>query len=132
MNLKEILLSIENFKITQKTENYEISDFFDEIGEKLNGIIPLNELKKKQLIKGLFDFLKTQNPEMSENFSFIHLIECIDKPNYEIYNSELTKFNSENGTITSTLLLNRHINSLKGKEWEKNLEFLKTGITLNL
>ena len=126
MNLEEIFLSIENFNVTDEMEDYEVSEFFDEIRENLIDINLLTELQKEQLIKTLFGFLKTQDSEMDENFSFIHFIENIDNPTYNIYNSELLKFNSENGTITSTLLLNRHINSLNGTEKKKCVELMKS------
>tara|TARA_R110002126_G_scaffold289321_1_gene444026 strand:+ start:1525 stop:1980 length:456 start_codon:yes stop_codon:yes gene_type:complete len=125
MNLEEIFLSIKNFKVTDEMEDYEVSEFFDEIRGKITDTNLLTDLQKKELIINLFDFLKTQDPEMDENFSFIHFIENIDNPTYEIYNAELLKFNTENGTITSTLLLNRHINSLKGNEWKKCVELIK-------
>nr|WP_321231339.1 hypothetical protein [uncultured Psychroserpens sp.] len=125
MNLEEIFLSLKNFKVTEEMEDYEVSEFFDKIRGKITDTNLLTDLQKKELILNLFDFLKTQDPEMDENFSFIHFIENIDNPTYEIYNAELLKFNTENGTITSTLLLNRHINSLKGNEWEKSVELIK-------
>ena len=126
MKLEKVLLQIENFKVTEEMEGYEVSEFFDEIREHLTDINLLTKLQKEQLIKTLFGFLKTQDPEMDENFSFIHFIENIDNPTYEIYSSELLKFNSENGTITSTLLLNRHINSLNGTEKKKCVELMKS------
>ena len=125
MNLEEIFLSIKNFKVTEEMEDYEVSEFFDKIRGKITDTNLLTDLQKKELIINLFDFLKTQDPEMDENFSFIHFIENIDNPTYDIYNAELLKFNTENGTITSTLLLNRHINSLKGNEWGKSVELIK-------
>ena len=125
MNLEEIFLSIKNFKVTEEMEDYEVSEFFDKIRGKITDTNLLTDLQKKELIINLFGFLKTQDPEMDENFSFIHFIENIDNPTYEIYNAELLKFNTENGTITSTLLLNRHINSLKGNELEKSVELIK-------
>ncbi len=73
----------------------------------------------------LFLFLKNQDPEMEENFSFIHLIECIDKPTYEIYNKELIKFNKLNGTLISILLFNRYLNSLEEKNCRRNLKLFK-------
>ncbi|CAL2081910.1 protein of unknown function [Tenacibaculum sp. 190524A02b] len=87
----------------------------------------MKESQKEQLINGLFDFLKVQSPEMEVNFSFIHLIESIDNPEFNIYDEMLLKFNSENGTITSVHLLNRYINSLeKGNNREKCLKLLKS------
>jgi hypothetical protein len=126
MNLEKILLQIENFRVSEEMEDYEISEFFDQIREKLTDINLLTDLQKEQLIKGLFKFLKAQDSEMDENFSFIHFIENIDNPEYEIYYPELLKFNSQNGTITSTLLLNRYTNSLEGNEWKKCVELIKS------
>jgi len=126
MNLEKTLLKIGNLKVDEEMEDYEVSEFFDEIREKLTDINLLTELQKEQLIKSLFGFLKAQDPEMGENFSFIHFIENIDNPTYEIYYPELLKFNLENGTITSTLLLNRFINSLKGNEWKKCVNLIKS------
>ena len=63
---------------------------------------------------------------MEEDFSFIHLIESIDEPKYNIYFEELLAFCSENATITSTLLLNRHINSANDTEREKGIQLMKS------
>ncbi|WP_405207092.1 hypothetical protein [Aquimarina sp. LLG6339-5] len=126
MNLNTICQKILNYKVEEETEDYEVSDFFDEIGEDILKLNTLTDIQKGKLLKSLFDFIKNQDSEMDENFSFIHLIESIDKPNYELYNAELLKFNKENGTIISTLLLNRHINSLSGDEWKKCIEILKS------
>ncbi|MFY7672233.1 hypothetical protein ACOSP6_14205 [Tenacibaculum sp. MEBiC06402] len=126
MKIEKIIERIGNFKVSEETEDYEICEFFDNIRNELPESISLTKSQKEKLIKGLFGFLKNQNPEMGENFSFIHFIEDIDTPNYEIYNSELKRFNKGNGTITSILLLNRYINSLKGDEWKENLELMKT------
>ncbi len=126
MKFEEITQRIDNFKVSEETEDYEISDFFDEIRNTLPKSNSLTESQKERLIKSLFAFLRNQDPEMEENFSFIHFIENIDNPNYEIYNSELIRFNKENGIITATLLLNRHINSLKGTECKDCLALLKS------
>ena len=126
MNLHTICLEIQNFKTDEETEDYAVSEFFDKIGENIPELGILTEAQKEQLIKSLFDFLKNQDPEMDEDFSFIHLIESVDKPHYTIYSNELLKFNKENGTITSTLLLNRYINSLDGNEWKNGIEMLKS------
>lgn len=126
MKFEEVIERIEKFKVSEEIEDYEISDFFDDIRNELPESSSLIESQKEQLIKSLFGFLKNQDPEMDENFSFIHFIEDIDTPNYEIYNSELIKFNKENGIVTSTLLLNRHINSLEGSEWKNCVELLKS------
>jgi hypothetical protein len=126
MNLEKILLQIENFKVDEEMEDYEISEFFDKIRGNISDVSSLTKIQKEKLVKKLFDFLKNQDSEMNENFSFIHFIENIDNPAYEIYNSELLKFNTENGTITSILLLNRHINSLKGDEWKDSVKLMKS------
>lgn len=126
MKFEEIIEQIENFKVSEEMEEYEISEFFDSIRNELPETDSLIESQKEQLIKSLFRFLKNQDPEMDENFSFIHFVEDIDSPNYEIYNSELIRFNKENGIITSVLLLNRHINSLEGTEWQDCVELMKS------
>jgi hypothetical protein len=126
MNLEKIILQIENFKVDEEMEDYEVSEFFDEISEQFTNTEILTALQKEQLIKTLFVFLKNQDPEMDENFSFIHFIENIDKSEYEFFSPELLKFNSENGTINSILLLNRYTNSLKGTEWGKCVELMKS------
>ena len=126
MEIKELLLKIQNFKVDEEMEDYEISEHFDKIREELADMNLLTELQKEELIDILFDFLKSQDPEMDENFSFIHFIESIDNPNYETYYPKLFKFNTENGIITSTLLLNRYTNSLEGIEWKKCVELLKS------
>ena len=125
IKFEKIISKIEKFKVTEKVENFEIDLFFDKIGEDISSL-NLKESQKNILIQKLFEFLKNQNPEMEENFSFIHLIENIDTPSYNFYNNELLKFNSETGTITSILLLNRHINSLKVNELNECIELMKT------
>ncbi|WP_179352077.1 hypothetical protein [Winogradskyella vidalii] len=126
MNLENTITLIENFQVNDEMEDYEISEFFDAIGFQLEAINRFTDSQKQQLIQTLFDFLKRQDPELDEVFSFIHLIEAIDQPDYKIYNVELLKFNTENGTITSTFLLNRCINGLKKEEREKYVNLLKS------
>ncbi|PZW42471.1 hypothetical protein LX95_00783 [Mesonia algae] len=125
MNLEDTITLIKNFQVNDEMEDYEISEFFDAIGYQLEDVNRFTDSQKQQLIQTLFGFLKRQDPELDEDFSFIHLIEAIDQPNYKIYNAELLKFNKENGTITSTLLLNRCINGLKKEERKKYIELLK-------
>lgn len=125
MNLENTITLIQNFQVNDAMEDYEISEFFDAIGYQLEGVNRFTDSQKQQLIQTLFGFLKRQEPELDEDFSFIHLIEAIDQPDYKIYNAELLKFNTENGTITSTLLLNRCINGLKKEEREKYIDLLK-------
>lgn len=126
MNLDNAITKIKNFNVNDDMEDYEISEFFDVIGDELTDVGDFTDLQKEQLILTLFDFLKRQDPELDEDFSFIHFIEHIDKPNYKIYNAELLKFNTENGTIMATLLLNRFINGLKEEERKKYIDLLKS------
>ncbi|WP_452219244.1 hypothetical protein [Lacinutrix undariae] len=123
MNLANAILKIQNFQVVDDLEDYE---FFDTITEKLTDISKFTDSEKEQLIQTLFDYLKRHDPELEENFSFIHFIEHIDKPDYKIYDAELLKFNTENGTITTTLLLNRFINGLKEQERKKHIDLLKS------
>lgn len=125
MNLDNAITKIKNFNVNDDMEDYEISEFFDVIGDELTDVGDFTDLQKEQLIQTLFDFLKRQDPELDEDFSFIHFIEHIDKPSYKIYNAELLKFNTENGTIMATLLLNRFINGLK-EERKKHIDLLKS------
>lgn len=126
MNLENTITLIKNFNVNDAMEDYEVSEFFDAIGDELKDVNRFTDSQKQQLIQALFDFLKRQDPERYENFSFIHFIEAIDQPDYKIYNAELLKFNTENGTITSTLLLNRFINGLKEEERKKYIDLLKS------
>ncbi|MDN3619612.1 hypothetical protein QWY81_09120 [Polaribacter undariae] len=126
MDLENAIIKIQNFDVNDDMEAYEISEFFDAIGDELIDVKTFTSSQKKQLIQVLFDFLKRQDPELEEDFSFIHFIEHIDKPDYKIYNTELLKFNTENGTITTTLLLNRFINGLKEQERKKHIDLLKS------
>jgi hypothetical protein len=112
MNINTICQQILDFKVNSETEDYKIDIFFDEVGNNIYSIGTLNSSQKEQLIQALFTFIKNQDSEMDENFSFIHLIESIDKPDYIIYDAELLKFTRQYGTITSNILLNRHMNSL--------------------
>lgn len=93
MKLEEIIERIESFRVLEEMEDYEISEFFDNVRSELKNFNSLTDLQKEKLIKSAFEFLKNQDPEMDENFSFIHCVEDIDNPRYEIYNSELIKFN---------------------------------------
>lgn len=124
MEIKELIVKIKSFKVTEDTEGYEVSNFFDAIREQLTNI-NLTVSQKKVLIDTLFEFLKYQDAEMDENFSFIHFIESINKPDYEIYYPKLIQFNTENATITSILLLNRFSNSLESGALEKCVDLLK-------
>jgi len=126
MNLETAIAQIKNFNVNDVMEDYEVSEFFDAIGDELEDVNSFTDSQKQQLIQTLFNFLKRQNSELEEDFSFIHFIEAIDKPDYNIYNAELLKFNTENGTITSTLLLNRFINALEGEEHKKYIGLLKS------
>ncbi len=126
MNLNIITSKIQNFNVDKETEDYIVSEFFDEIGENIDELGGLAEVQKKLLIQSFFNFLKNQDLKMDENFSFIHLIESIDKPDYKLYNFELLKFNKEYGTISSILMLNRYINSLSGDEWNNCTKILKS------
>jgi len=126
MNLETAISQIKNFNVNDEMEDYEISEFFDAIGDELEDVNRFTDSQKQQLIQTLFNFLKRQDSELEEDFSFIHFIEAIDKPDYNIYNAELLKFNTENGTITSTLLLNRFINALEGEEHKKYIGLLKS------
>ncbi|AUC77615.1 MULTISPECIES: hypothetical protein [unclassified Olleya] len=125
MDLENAIIKIQNFDVNDGMEDYEISEFFDAIGDELTDVKTFTSSQKQQLIQVLFDFLKRQDPELEENFSFIHFIEHVDKPDYKIYDAELLKFNTENGTTTATLLLNRFINGLKEKERKKYIDLLK-------
>ena len=126
MNLENAITQIKNFQLSDAMEDYDISEFFDAIGDELEDVNRFTDSQKQQLIQTLFNFLKRQDPELDEDFSFIHFIEALDQPDYKIYNAELLKFNTENGTITSTLLLNRFINGLKEEERKKYIDLLKS------
>ncbi|MHA7943966.1 hypothetical protein ACJOV8_012895 [Formosa sp. 3Alg 14/1] len=125
MHLQQIILNINNFHVTEDMEDYEISEFFDAIGENLPDTSTLTDLEKEHLIQSLFGFLKRQDATLEEDFSFINVIEAIDKPDYKVYYPALIKFNSEYATLNSTFLLNRFINALEGEEREKSLQVLK-------
>ncbi len=125
MNLKYILNTVDNFNINDETEEDDITDFFDKIGDKYAKLEKLKYEEKKLIIKSLFNFLKRQSSELEEIWSFIHLLESIDKPTYEIYDKELIKFNKETPTIISVFLLNRLINSLEGGAWQNGVNLLK-------
>ncbi|MFB9053872.1 hypothetical protein ACFFVB_12370 [Formosa undariae] len=126
MNLENTITLIKNFNVNDDMEDYEVSEFFDAIGDELEDVNSFTDSQKQQLIQTLFNFLKRQDSELEEDFSFIHFIEAIDQPDYNIYNAELLKFNTGNGTITSTLLLNRFINALEGEEHKKYIGLLKS------
>ena len=126
MTLENAISQIKNFNVNDDMEDYEVSEFFDAIGDELEDVNRFTDSQKQQLIQTLFNFLKRQDSELEEDFSFIHFIEAIDQPDYNIYNAELLKFNTENGTITSTLLLNRFINALEGEEHKKYIGLLRS------
>ena len=126
MDLENAIIKIQNFDVNHDMGDYDISEFFDVIGDQLLDVNSFSTSQKEELIQVLFEFLKRQDPELEENFSFIHFIEHIDKPEYKVYDAELLKFNAENGTITSTLLLNRFINGLKEVERKMHIDLLKS------
>ena len=125
MNLDTICQQILQFKAEATTEDFEIDIFFDKVGEEIHELGTLNNTQKEQLIKTLFQCIANQHPEMEANFSFIHLIENIDAPDFKMYDVELLKFTKALGTITSVLLLNRHLNSLKKTKQTESLDILK-------
>ena len=125
MDIAVILSQIDNFRVQTEIKDYNISDFFDEVMERIDKLKKLNHLEKELLLDSLFTFLDNHNPELEEDFSFIHLIESIDKPNYSLYSRKLLENNFKRPTLTSVLLLNRYINSLHGKAWKKAVEVLK-------
>jgi len=125
MNLKEILSKIDLFSTTANTEDYHLSEFFDEIGERILLLGELNKKEKETCIETLFNFLKRQSPLLEENFSFIHLIECFDEPDSNFYENQLLKFNSVTPTLTSILLLNGLLNTTEGEVWQKGVILFK-------
>lgn len=125
MRLEEILEEIKSFNTSEETEDYEITEFFDKIGDDFSNLDELEKGEKNKVVKILFDFLKRQSPELEENWSFIHLIENIEDPTYGNYHKKLFNFNKQTPTLTSILLLNRLINSLKNVEFEKGIKLLK-------
>lgn len=126
MEIKNILTRIRGFEVSQETEDCEISAFFDELGESFSPADALSKPQKQELIDALFNFIKSQNPEMDENFSLIHFMEWIDKPDYTIYYPKLMAFAENNGTITSNLLLNRYANSSKKTERKQCINLLRS------
>ncbi len=125
--MQQILLKINNFNIDTTIDDYEldVSDFFDEITMDLEEIDPLTEQQKKDLIDALFGFIERSPSDMQEDFSFIHLIESIDTPDYAIYDSKLIEINTKIGSKNTLLLLHRHINSLDVDEKKKYLPLLE-------
>jgi len=125
MKLKEILEKINSFNTNEETEEFEITEFFDNTGDCFAKLGKLDSNQIELTIKTFFNFLKRQSPDLGENWSFIHLIESIDKPNYKIYDTLLIKANKENPNLTSLILLVRFINPLEGKERKKGVNLLK-------
>ncbi|MDP8033967.1 hypothetical protein QJU43_05750 [Pasteurella atlantica] len=125
--MQQILLKINNFNIDTTIDDYDIdvTEFFDEIALDLEEIDPLTEQQKKDLIDALFGFIERSPSDMQENFSFIHLIESIDAPDYAIYDSKLIEINTKTGSKNTLLLLYRHINSLDVDEKKKYLPLLE-------
>lgn len=125
MKLQEILEKVNNFNTNEETEEFEITEFFDRIGADFAGLESLTNKEKEITVQTFFNFIKRQSPELNEDWSFIHLIESVDKPEYEIYKSQLIQANKENPSFTSLILLIRFINSLEGKEWEEGMKIIK-------
>lgn len=125
MDIKTICEKILAYKIPQEPVQHEVSDFFDQIGEQLIQFDKLPDHQREKLINALFEFLGNQDVEMDENFTFIHLIEFVGNPSFQTYHKHLLNFISKNASITSTLLLNRHLNIAKGKQWKSGLDLLK-------
>ncbi len=127
MTLNEILQKINNFNIDIADEDYDfdVSEFFDDLGDSLQDLATYTTVEKEQLIIALFDFQKRQASEMQENWSFIHLIEAIDKPDYPIYDKYLVAYNTKSASITSVTLINRFINALSGEAWKSKVDLHK-------
>ncbi|BDD08062.1 hypothetical protein FUAX_04940 [Fulvitalea axinellae] len=126
MGIEEIISRIAVFSPDEDAEDYEISEFFDEIRENVHKLGGLSEEEQRRLIKALFRYIRKRDSEEDENFSLIHFIEQIDKSLFDIYYIELFEFNRNHGAITSVLLLNRFVNTLDGKEWENGVALLKS------
>ncbi len=125
MMLRRIIFEIENFSATLSTNEIEIINFFEDIQEKVAGLLPLPENNRREIITTLFNYLKDQSPVLEENWNFIHLIEDIDKPDYKIYIEILLEQMKKSPNNTSVLLLNRYVNSLKKEELNKYLNIFK-------
>ena len=129
MNLQDVLFKIQNFNINGSKDEFEILHFFDDIGSSIDSLI-LTQKQERQIIIALFDYLKRQEPEVEENWSFIHLIECFDRSNSLFYNKLLQEHCEEFPSTTSLLLLNRYINSVEKGAIIKPLNILEE-ISLN-
>jgi hypothetical protein len=125
MEINTICEKILAYKIPKNPGQYEVSDFFDQIGEQLLQLDQISATQGESLTKTLFNFLEKQDPEMDENFTFIHLIEYVGKLNYHAYQKYLFTFTRKNGTISSTLLLNRYLNTVKAEQWQSGIDILK-------
>ncbi|MCW3789675.1 hypothetical protein [Plebeiibacterium sediminum] len=125
MTLEKIIEEIEGYYVDSDTEDAEIISFFEAIGDKIYKIRNINNLDKSRLITSFFNYLKNQTPELEENWTFIHLLEDIDKPKYSIYNDILIETNKTRPTYTSVLLLNRHINSIESGNSENYIDLLR-------
>ncbi|MDP8079958.1 hypothetical protein [Phocoenobacter skyensis] len=103
--MQQILLKINNFNIDTTIDDYDVdvTEFFDEIALDLEEIDPLTEQQKKDLIDALFGFIERSPSDMQEDFSFIHLIESIDAPDYAIYDSKLIEINTKIGAKNTLL-----------------------------
>jgi len=71
MNLLSICDKINKLRISDESEDFELCIFFDEIGESISNLNVSSKSEKSTIIKTLFSFLKNQDPEMDEDFSFI-------------------------------------------------------------
>jgi hypothetical protein len=125
MKLKEIVDKVDSFNITSESEAYKLTVFFDEIGPLISKYGELQTAEKALLLESLFQFLDRQDSELEEDWSFIHLIESVDSPSFDIYKSKLFALNKQNPSLTSMLLLSRIIDLLNDSERDEALNIFK-------
>jgi hypothetical protein len=125
MTIEDIINELESYRSNYSLDEDEITDFFENIGEKIYALNDIDSNSLKRIIKSFFTYLDNHSSNLEENWTFIHLLESLNKPDYKIYNKILLDFNSTSPTITSVLLLNRYINSLSGDDWKAKVNLLK-------
>ena len=126
MLLEQLIERINKFNRDEKCEDFEITEFFDKIGDEVPDSKELNKQEKIDLITALFNYQKRQDQDSAIDWSFLHLIEGIDEADLNIYEPLLIATFAQFVNSTTILLLNRLMNAIEGEKRLKYIEILRT------
>lgn len=107
MDFQEVLLKIENSKLSEEDE---VDVLIDEISSSLENL-ELNNEQKEKVINHLLRFIEGQENDQFISWSLIHFIEWLDEENTTNYTSQVLESLEKKPTYLALILLNRIINA---------------------